>query len=166
MEEYIGKFKVTMHGIDLMKAFEAVEDLFEKADGLVLWYSAMFFAVLFQIASVTELSDNEDIITGTERVSESDDILVFDLLEDFDLGFDELLEFGDLLHLFFAEGLDGKNGVSFGVDGFVDSSKRSTSKFREEIVLFDFFAFEQLPIVSHEFDKNIGCVICEILFKC
>ena len=150
MEEYVGKFKVTMHGIDLMKAFEAVEDLFEKADGLVLWDSAMFFAVLFQIASVTELSDDEDIIAGAERVSKSDDVLVFDLLEDFDLGFDELLEFGDLFHLFFAEGLDCKNLVGFSVDGFVYSSERSTSKFRDEIVLLDFFALEQLPIVSHE----------------
>ncbi len=77
-----------------------------------------------------------------------------------------MLEFGDLLHLFFAEGLDGKNRVGFGVDGFVNSSERSTSKFREEIVLLDFFAFEQLAIVCHELDKNIGCVSCEILFKC
>jgi hypothetical protein len=79
MEEHIGKFKVTMHGVDLMKAFEAIEDLFEKVEGLVFGDSAMFFAVGFQISSITEFSDDKDVIAGAERINKSDDILVEDL---------------------------------------------------------------------------------------
>ncbi len=114
----------------------------------------MFFAVGFQIASITEFSGDKDIIAGAERINKSDDILVLDLWEDFDLRFDELLEFGDRFNLFFAESLDGKNLVIFCIDCFVDCPEWSTSELWEEVVLLDFFALEQLTIVSHEVEKQ------------
>jgi hypothetical protein len=136
-----------VHRIYLMQAFESVKDLLQEIDSFILRESTLLFTILFKITTIAELCDNENIITGAEGIRELDDVLIFYLLKDLNLRLDELLEFWDFFHLFFTEDFDGENVVSFIIDCLIDCAIRSTTEFRYQIELFDFFSFELLSFV-------------------
>ena len=108
-----------MHGIYLMEALETVENLFQVVDSFSLRQLSLLLTVFFKVTSIAELCDYEYIIPRAERVNKLNDIIALYLLEDLDLGFKELLEFGDFFNLIFAKYLNGKNFISFSIYCFV-----------------------------------------------
>ena len=114
-----------------MKPFEPIQNLFQVIHSFIFWQFSLLFWVLFQVPAITELSDDESIITRTEWVNKLDNILVLDLFKDLNLWFEKLLKFRHLFHLFFAKNFNGHDIVSFGIDCFVDSPIWAASQFRE-----------------------------------
>lgn len=75
-----------MHGVDFMKAFKAVKNLFQEVYSFTLWKLTFLPAVILKVSSIAELSYNEDIISRTKRFYKLYDVFALDLLKDFDFG--------------------------------------------------------------------------------
>ena len=123
--------------------------MFQVIHCLTLRELAFFLAVLLKVTSVAELCDYKDIVAWAEGIDELDHVLVLDLLEDLDLGFDKLLQFGNLFHLALTENLDCVDLVGLGVDRLVDCAVWAATQFWEQVVLLDLFALEVLALVGH-----------------
>ncbi len=91
VEEHICEFEITVHGIDLMQSFEAVDNLFEESSGLVLGESALLIKVALKVSTVAVLHNNKDAPLRGEVVYEANDVLIFALLKHTHLSLDELL---------------------------------------------------------------------------
>lgn len=88
MQQYIGSFEITMHGIDLMQPFEAIQYLFQEGGCLILSQPFLLVEIHLQISSVTILHSDELCAFCGEAVGEFDDVLVFALSQHFDFSAD------------------------------------------------------------------------------
>ena len=59
VQKDIGKFKISVHGVNLMKALKAIKYLSQECECLGLIQLTFGLAILFQVSSVTKLGGNE-----------------------------------------------------------------------------------------------------------
>lgn len=149
MEEHVGHFEVPMHGINLVEALEAVDDLLEESGGLVLGQPVLLLEVFLEIPAVAVLHDDDHALLRLEVVDIPDHILILALLEHADLSLHEFLEFGGLNHQLLGDHLDCNLAVVALIDCLVDGGPRALTQHLEEVVGFELDAFQSL--VLHQY---------------
>lgn len=119
MEEDIGYFEVSMHGVDFVQALKSINDLLEEGSCLVLGQTLLLLQIFFEITAIAVLHDDADALVGMELINKSDDIIVLALSEDFDFSLYEFFELGSVHHEFFGDDFDGHLGIISLIDGLV-----------------------------------------------
>ena len=68
-----------------MESFEAIEDLFEKTSGLILYETLLFLEITFQVTTIAVLHGDENTSFGVEVVDKTNYIFIFALSQHSDL---------------------------------------------------------------------------------
>ena len=68
--------------------FEAVENLFQEDNSLILGYKLLILEIDLKISPIAKLSYDEDRLFGWESINEGNHIFILTVFEDFDLCFD------------------------------------------------------------------------------
>lgn len=142
MEEYICNLEIAMHGVDFVKSFEAIDDLFQEGGGFVFSESFLAIEIYFEISSVAVFHCDELCFFVAEGVNISDNIFIVTFFEDVDFCLDQFLKFGSLFHEYPGYGLDCDCGVGAFVIALVDDSPGSSSKLFDEVEAFH-------PLANH-----------------
>lgn len=122
IEQHICDLKISVHGIDLVQSLKPVDDLLEEGSGFILGQPALLLEVALKISAIAVLHDNEDTPLRGEVVDESDNILIFALLQDSHFSLDQLLQFRSVDHELLGDDLDGYLALITLVNGLVDDS--------------------------------------------
>lgn len=149
MEEHVCHFEVPMHGIDLVQALEAVDDLLEEGGGLVLRQSMLLLEVFLEIPAVAVLHDDDHALLRLEVVYIPDHILVLALLEHADLSLHEFLKLGGLNHQLLGDHLDCDLAIVALIDCLIDRGPSTLPQHLQEVVGLELDAFQSL--VLHQY---------------
>lgn len=93
MLKYIGKFEVPVHDFVLDEGLEPVQDLYKVLYCFFLGNVFLFLDVGTQIALVTKLQDEVNVINCFFDVNQTDNVVIFACFENLDLVVQKLCEF-------------------------------------------------------------------------
>lgn len=151
IEKHIRNFKIPMHGIDLMKPFEPIDDLFQESGRLILSQSSFFLEVVLKVTSIAILHHNEYTLLRAEILDKTYHILILALFEHPHLSLNQLLQFGRINHELLGNDLDSHLTIIAFVDGLVDNRPRSLAQLFEEIVGLELCPLKFLMLHSYTY---------------
>lgn len=149
MQHYIGGFKVSMHRVNFMQAFETVENMFQEGRSFLFWKLSILIKILLEVATIAILHNDEGTVGGRQIIDEFHHVLVVTLTHDSYLGSKELQQFGIFFQVVFWNNFNGDWLLLFRIVGLVNSRPLSFSDFGHKIVSFYPFAnqsFNGLPL--------------------
>jgi hypothetical protein len=93
MFQNIGQFKISMHDFVLDEGLKPVQDLYKILDGFFFWDVFLFLEVGSEVAFITVLQNQVDVINSLLDINKPNDIVVATRLKDLNFVIKKLSEF-------------------------------------------------------------------------